>query len=988
MDNFSSSFQTPSTSAGKHTFLSSLFLVLFLFPLTSLAQNTRLTGRVYDSDSGEALSYATIQVLKSDTTQLVTGGVTTQTGGYPIKNVAPGNYVVKISYIGDHNFFRAITVKEKQMELNVGTVMMVPSSVVLKDLVVTGTMKEVEVKEDTIIFNADAFKVPEGSVLEDLIKKLPGAEVSDDGTVKINGKTVSKILVEGKEFFGNDKSMSMKNLPSNIVDKVKSYDKQSDMARMTGIDDGEEETVIDLTIKKGMKQGWFGNVDLAGGTHDRYSEKAMINRFRDQTQASVIGSFNNVNDRGFSGGRGGAGGNGIVKRQQVGGNFALERGTWEIGGNVRFNGSSSDSWTRSSSQNFVTTNTSFSNSFNQSISRNHSTTGDFRIEWKPDSMTTLNFRPSFSFGGNDSHGTGLSATFNADPYAIDNTADGTSEVTNPLDQIDLISDAVKVNLNRSGSRSDGDNYSFDGNLILNRRLNNVGRNFSINLRGNYSNNESRQFSLSDVRYFQFGDSLNLTYRYRSTPNWNKGYSAGFNYSEPIIAKTLFLQLNYRFNYSKRHSDGKAYDMGDVEYLIDSIRATGAGFLPSNYYQYLDDDLSRYTDNENRVNNVDLQLRWVTQQVNLNVGATLEHQNQKVDYDYQGLDTIATRNFVRISPTLNFRYRFHRQHTLRIRYRGNTQQPNMTDMFNMTDNSNPLNIRMGNPNLKPSFSNNFNVDWNNYVSATMQNYTANFTFSNTLNSISNRTEYNEATGGRITRPENINGNWSVRGNFGFHTPIWVDYFTINLNTSASHNNNVAFIYQNNQTLKNTVRQTSLGERVGMNFRKNLDLLNYDLSLNGNINYNHSRSALVPTNNRDTYDFGYGWSGNINFNSGFGFSTTMSMNSRRGYSSSAMNTNELIWNLQASYRFLKNKQATITLQAYDILNNRSNISRTISATQRSDSENNAIYSYWMAHFIYRFNMFGSRQSRQDLRNNNNGPGFDRSVMGGGFPPVMDN
>ena len=942
-----------------------IFLLMLLVPLVSQAQHTRLFGRVFDSDAAEPLSYATVQVLKADTTQLVAGGVTSQTGNYVIKNVSPGNYVVKISYIGYHNFFRAVTVKEKQLELNVGTVMMIPSSVMLQDLVVTGTLKEVEVKEDTLIFNAGAFKVPEGSVLEDLIKKLPGVEVSDDGTVKINGKTVSKILVEGKEFFGNDKSMSLKNLPSNIVDKVKSYDKQSDMARMTGIDDGEEETVIDLTIKKGMKQGWFGNVDLAGGTRDRYSEKAMINRFKDQTQASVIGSFNNVNDRGFSGGRGGGGANGVVKRQQVGGNFALERGDWEIGGNVRYNGSSSDSWTRTSSQNFVTTRTSFSNSFNQNRNRNHSTTGDFRLEWKPDSMTTLNFRPAFSFGGSDSRGTGLSATFNADPYDTANSTEAETTITNPLAQFDLISDAVKVNLNRSGSLSEGDNYSFNGNLILNRRLNSVGRNFSINLRANYSNNESRSYTLSDVSYYQFDDSVRLTYRYRTTPNWSKGYSVGFNYSEPLVPKTLFLQLNYRFSYSRRHSDGKAYDMGDVEYLVDSIRAAGAGYLPDGYVRYLDDELSRYTDNENRVNNVDLQLRWVTSNVNLNAGATFEHQNQRVDYDYQGLDTLASRNFIRISPTLNFRYRFHRQHTLRIRYRGNSQQPNMTDMFNMVDNSNPLNIRMGNPGLKPSFTNNLNIDWNNYVSTTMQSFTANLSLSNTLNAISNRTQYNDDTGGRITRPENINGNWNVSGNFNFHTPLFVDYLTLNLNTSARHNNNVAYLYQDNQALKNNVRQTTLSERLSVNFRKDMSVFSYDLSFNGNVSYNHTRSQLVPANNRDTYDFGYGWSGNMNFNSGFGFSTNMNMNSRRGYSSADMNTNELIWNLQASYRFLKGKAATVSLQAYDILNRRSNISRTISATQRSDTENNAIYSYVMAHFIYRFNLFGTRQSRRDMR-----------------------
>ena len=254
-------------------------LVVFCFSTVSAQKKATVTGRVLDSESAEALSYSTVQIMKNDSTSMVGGAVTNVNGYYTVKNIPPGQYVMKVSYIGYHNFFRQLEVKDGATEVNGGTVLLTPNSVMLQEAVITGTLRQVEVKEDTLIFNADAFKVPEGSVLEELIKKIPGAEVSDDGTIKINGKTVSKILVEGKEFFSNDKSMAMKNLPANIVDRVKTYDKQSDMARMTGIDDGEEETVLDLSIKKGMKNGWFGNADLAGGTKERFSEKLNVNRF-------------------------------------------------------------------------------------------------------------------------------------------------------------------------------------------------------------------------------------------------------------------------------------------------------------------------------------------------------------------------------------------------------------------------------------------------------------------------------------------------------------------------------------------------------------------------------------------------------------------------------------------------------------------------------------------------------------------------------------
>ena len=232
----------------KRTILVSILSMAAIF---SYAQST-LKGKVIDSETGEALIASTVRVMSTDTTRMVAGNATTRDGSFSIKSVKDGNYILKV-YVGYRDFFKKITVNKKENKGNmaIGTIMMTQSSIELTSAVVTAELKEMEVKDDTLIFNADAFKVPEGSVLEDLIKKLPGVTV-EDGTIKVNGKTVRRILVGGKEFFGNDQNMSMKNLPAEIVDKVKAYDKQSDFSRITGIDDGEEETVLDLTIKKGF----------------------------------------------------------------------------------------------------------------------------------------------------------------------------------------------------------------------------------------------------------------------------------------------------------------------------------------------------------------------------------------------------------------------------------------------------------------------------------------------------------------------------------------------------------------------------------------------------------------------------------------------------------------------------------------------------------------------------------------------------------------
>lgn len=938
-----------------HKKLLPLLLLLLCTTVQIASAQTLLKGKVVDSENGEALLRSTVLVMTPDTARMVTGGTTANDGSFNLKNVKDGTYLLKISYVGYHNFYRSINVKsaENKGTLAIGTVMLVPNTVELKQAVVTAQMKEVEVKEDTLIFNADAFKVPEGSVLEELIKKLPGVTI-EDGVIKVNGKTVKKILVGGKEFFGNDQNMSMKNLPAEIVDKVKTYDKQSDFSRITGIDDGEEETVIDLTIKKGMQKGWFGNVDAGYGSYDRYSGRVMVNRFKENFQSNVLGSQNNT------------GNNGNTTNKQIGGRLVFDVKNFEFGGNIRYNYSKSDNQTFNSTQNFVSTNASFSNSHNKNMNRNTNVNGDFKAEWRIDSLTTLVFQPRFSKGDSKSSSRNSSATFNDDPYQ--------NGITDPLNQMGDIDEAIKINENLSRNWSDGDNYNISGNLMLNRQLGGGpwfgpkavtgrnGRNISLRFNGSVSDNKNKSFNFSDVIYHQREGATDLTFRHRNNPSDNKNYSLGLSYSEPIL-RNLFAQLNYSYNYSKRHSDGQTYDFAKEDEIGQELWENYGqyGMLPPNYFEFLSDSLSRYTDNINKTHNIDFSLRFITSLLNISAGIRIEQQNQEMKYQYQGLDTIASRNISRITPSLNARFRFSRQHTLRITYRGNTSQPEMTDLFTLTDNSNPLNIREGNPNLKPSFTHNINLDYNNYFEATKQSIFGRFSYNTTRNSISNRTEYIEETGGQITRPENINGNWGINGNIGFNTPLGWEKLTLNTNTTASLRHNVGYIYQNKATYKNDVKQSSLGENLSITLR----LGNFDVRANGNINWSKTSSGMVAANNQSTYNYHYGLSSTGNFNSGFGFSTDINMSSRRGYSSANMNTNELIWNAQVSYRFLSKKQATVSLQAYDLLHKRSNISRTISAFSRQDRETNSIYSYVMAHFIYRFNLFGDRNSRQNLR-----------------------
>ncbi len=945
-----------------------LTLVLAVVSMTAQTSNTttntkkskaNVTGYVKDSEDASALVRATIQIMTTDTTKMITGGVTNTLGGYTIKNVEEGSYIIKVSYIGYHNFYRSVTIKNGETIHNVGTVLLTPNSVVLDAAVVQGQLPQMEVKEDTIIFNADAFKVPEGSVLEDLIKKLPGAEVSSDGTIKINGKTISKILVDGKEFFSSDKSVAMKNLPAEIVDKVKTYDKASDSERLTGIADGNEETVIDLTIKKGMKQGWFGNISLGVGTKDQYANRVMVNRFKDNFQSSIIGNLNTNGGGGMGSGRGGTGKN-------LNGNVGINLNTskdekYEIGGNVRYNGRHNENTSRSASENYVSTRKSFSDRLNDNTSHNDNADAEFKIEIKLDTATTLLMRPQVGIGNSASHSSGASASYYIDPYSF-------NEITNPLRQWStlesLMSDSI-VNHNLTGSRSFSDSKSASSSLMLNRRFyNKKGRNFSVNGNFNYSQSDGRNFNFSDVTYYQRETVPNdLIYRYRTSPNINKSFSLGFTYSEPFV-KNLILQLSYNYSYSYRKSDSNTFNLGlnpDVQAAKEKL-AEMLGFLPDSYFDYLSDSLSNYTRDVNQNHNINLSVRWNTNFITSSVGVQIQPQNQHLQMTYMGKDIDTTRNFFRISPTLNFRYRFNRQNQLNFSYRGNMSQPSITDLITITDDSNPLNIRSGNPDLKPSFSNNFRFGWNNYLTATMQTIFVNASFSNTLNSISNQTKYNDETGASETKPMNINGNWDISGDFGFNTPLFsMERFMLNTSTSTSYRNNVSYLYRNNESLKNKTNNLRIGERLSLTYRAEY----WDVRLNGNFSYNHQDNRYIDVTSPNTYDFSYGVESNGNFDNGFGYATNLSISSRRGYASSEANTNELIWNAQVSYRFLKGKAATISLQAYDLLNQRSNFSRTISANSRTDTWTESVNSYFMVNFMYRFNLFGSKEARQQLR-----------------------
>ena len=955
-------------------------VLLLTATLSTYAQNKIVTvsGRVIEAGTKEPVELAAVQLLSLPDSAQVAGMTTSTQGYFSLSKQKPGKYLLKVSFIGYVTKIIPVQLTANVPAKKMGNIELATDAVMLQEAVVVAEAPQVTVVEDTLMYNSSAYRTPEGAMLEELVKKLPGAEIDDDGNVKINGKDLKKIMVDGKEFFGGDVKTGLKNLPVDMVDKLKTYDKKSDLARVTGIDDGEEETVLDLTVKKGMNQGWFGNADLGAGTKDRYTGRMMLNRFVDKTQFSIIGSANNVNDQGFSGGGGGPrwrSNNGLNATKMLGANFATQTNKLELGGSVRYNFQDADISSINSSERFLQNGNSYSNSNNKNRNKGTNLNADFRMEWKPDTLTNIIFRPNFSYGRTNNASRSESGTFNEDPFNL---------IVNPNDYLnfDNLSDDplkdIRVNATNSASLSKGKSLSGNATLQVNRKLNNRGRNLTFRGVFGYGDNDNDQYTQSETRYYQLlnhlgGDSILYRNQYITTPTRNYNYTAQVTYSEPI-AKATFLQFSYQFQYKYSKSDKTTFD------LLDYPDWAIGGALPSGYESHAVDSLSKNAEYRYYNHDASVGLRFIRPKYQLNVGMSFQPQNSTLSYkkgDYM-IDT--TRTVFNFAPNMDLRFRFSKVSQLRFTYRGRSNQPTMENLLPITDNSNPLNIRMGNPGLKPSFAHTMRLFYNTYNAEKQRGIMTHFSFTATQNSISNSTRYNEETGGLITRPENINGNWNAFGMFGFNTALKNKKYTINTFTNVNYQNNVAFLY--NQDTKNNDRNTStgltLGERVTGSYRNDW----FEFSLNGSINYTAERNKLRPENNQEPYTYSYGASTNITMPWKMTLATNIANQSRRGYRDSSMNRDELIWNAQLAQSLLKGA-ATVSFEVYEILRQQSNISRSLSADMRSVSEYNGINSYCMVHFIYRLNIFGSKAAREKMMNSGRrGFGGPGRGPGGGF------
>lgn len=906
--------------------LIAIFAIGCWVTLFAHAQTGAISGKIIDAESNESVAEATIRILQAKDSMLVAGKASDKNGAFSIP-VKIGDYIVHISFIGYTDFFKSIRLSASSPNINIGTIKLSTDNVLLDEAVVSAKAVEIRVKGDTIEYNADSYKVTQSAVLEDLLKKMPGVEISSEGKITINGKEIKKILVDGKEFFSSDPKVASKNLPAKVVEKLQVLDRRTDMAQMTGFDDGDEETVLNLEFKPGMKQGVFGNAFAGYGSKNRYEANAMVNYMRENDQLTFIGGANNTNNAGFSdlassmfgnsgGGRRRRGGfgntNGISDAANTGLNFSKEFSKkLTLGGNVRYGYTDNVTTSKEFTENILKSGNTFEKENNASNNISQNLNSEFRLEWQPDSLTKIIFNPELSIYKNIRNEQGDFLTYNTDKDSI--------------------------NYGNSDYYAHGNGNDVELDLDVSRQLGKKGRVLSGSFDYEFGNSENKGDNVSNTYYLGTRPNDIIDQRFVNTNNYNR-IRTFLSYVEPLGSNN-FLQLAYTFrnNRSASDKDTRSQD-ADGNYTV------------------LDKAYSKSLENNFTHHEVELNFRSQREKYNYLLGFSVQPSDSH-SKTFIGDSIIDNRpqRVVNYAPMARFDYQWSKQRNLRLYYDGRTNQPSVAQLSPVVDISDPLNITYGNPDLKPSFDHRFRVRYRDFDPKKSSAVLFFGGFNYTLNDIVSDTKTDVATGRKEATYTNASGSWNANGRFILNQPLKNIKFSFFSMSYGRYAEGSAFV--NNE--KNLSKTTNLSEVLGLNYRSDA----FDFSIRGRASYSTIKNSLQASQNQEY--FNYGASANTTVYLPYDFSIESDINylTNSGYSA-GFEQDEVLWNASISKQFLKQKNATLRFKIYDILQDRSNISRSVTSNYIRDTTTNTLTSYFMFHFVYRFNIFKGGITQEEM------------------------
>ncbi len=925
-----------------------LLIIVSLCTLAIQAQkNGNIKGLLYDSLAKQPVASATITVLRKKDSSLVTFTMSDSKGRFELTGMADGDYRLLITHVNYHGSSKHITLNETDRSKDLGNVFMHDAAQMLNEVVVTAEAPPVTLIGDTVQYNAGSFKTPPNANVEQLLKKMPGIQVEKDGTIKAQGQEVKRVMVDGKEFFGTDPKIATRNLPSDAIDKVQVYDRASDAAQLTGFDDGNSEKTINLKLKKDKKKGLFGKATVGGGNEGRYEGRFNLNSFKGARQLSVIGLGNNTNAEGFSFMDMLSFSGGLSNVSRSGGAVTISSNDPSIGGFAGGNNNNSIRTIWGGGINFndiIGTSTDFtSNYFYNRYSpkidketRQQNFLSDGSVLNRLSNSTTNNI--------NNSHRLNMSADIKLDSFhsikispslgyqSTDNSSYSEYETRRQNNSL--------TNQGFSNNQSASDGYNFANTILFRKRFRTRGRTFSLNLTTNLNASDGEGSQLSVNKFFNpdgspfSTDSINQ----RSDNSSDmRSYNVRAVYTEPVTKNSL-LEFSASNSLSKSTSEKTTWDYDKISGKFDAINA----------------ELSNHFENTYGYTNAGVRWRSQFKQWNFAVGANWQKAELEGNIIAGTKDSVINQTFYNILPNARFQYNFTKFKNLQINYNASTNQPSMSQLSPVPDISNPLNIRLGNPDLKQEYSHMATINFMSVNPFRNKNLFAFFTVRQTNNKIVNYDTI-DAFGVKSTRPVNVDGVYSVNGTVSVGLPVRFLKGNINFSSGIGYDKGKQFI----NGVDNTINTLMVGPNVRLDMNPTDK---FDVSLNAGINYNKSDYSLQSSLNTTYFSQNYGADINWQLPKSFYFSTdfTYTVNNRL---TEGFNLRVPLWNASISKQFLRFNRGELKLTAFDLLNENVNISRSSNNNYIEDSRIRTLQRYFMLSFTYSLSKVGLGQARPD-------------------------
>ncbi len=904
-----------------------LFVIFLLFSSSLIGQTFSLTGNIVDSLDAP-IELATVILLQEQDSLMAGFSVTNAKGKFKIDELNSGTYLMTVSYLGFRDYNGKITIDSDK---NLNKIQMKLTRNLLDEVTVTESYVPVKIKNDTIEYNAKAFKTQANDNVEELLKKLPGIEVEDDGTIKAHGEEVEKVLVEGKEFFGNDPTIATKNLPADAVDAIQVYDKQSDMAEFTGVDDGERQKTLNIALKEGKKAGYFGKADLGYGTEDRYKSKFTLNRFDKMTQLSAIGMSNNINEQGFSfndyvdlmGGLGNLMSGGRFNPSQSGINISDGLGDGfvnTLAGGANFNIDFSDKSEINSSY--------FINNINNTIDQEI-----YRESLLGENQGFITDQSAFQENTNTSHT--LNITYQTE---FDSTQKFILRFNGTYSLTDAFTDSKTLNIDGEDvvknssfvkNSSNGNNLRANANLTYTKRLLKKGRFLSTNFKLN-QRNRTQEADLNSLTSLNTTIEEEIINQYQSIINNQTDYSIKLSYTEPLGGK------KYLTTSLIRSDIGNDYDK--VFFDI-----AGSGSLLKDYL------LSNAYRRDYNYNTASLNLKYNPKKYQLSVEAGLQQSILK------GLlrnnNTSINQKYLYVLPAMNLNYNLSRSSNLRLSYRTQITEPSLTQLQPIIDNSDPLNVYQGNPDLDPAYQHNLSLRYNIFSQFSNIGFFSNLTARYINNPISNTTLIDENLV-KFSSPINTDQSYNIRFYGNFNAPLKFIKHRISLTDNFNFNNGITFI----NGAENVSNRTT--HRINLSL-ENLKNKIVSVEYGGSISFNNQKYSNNAELNQDYINYSYFTDFNLELKERWEFSTYF----RNYLFSNESFGNEIsipIWNASASRIFGEQKKFMIELSATDLLNRNQNINRSINSNFIQEQRIESLGRYFMVQLSYNFSGFGAQDN----------------------------